>query len=81
MPANGTQRPAGAHSWFAAQRRGAQKVAFFGSLASLLWMFRYRHDVMPGEPLGWALGIAGLALSLSIGAWLNLTAQNADKKA
>jgi len=53
----------------------------FGSLASLLWMFRYRNDVMPDEPLGWALGIGGLAVSLSVGAWLNLTAQRADKNA
>ena len=53
----------------------------FGSLASLLWMFRYRHDVMPDEPAGWAIGIAGLAVSLSVGAWLNLTAQNADSRA
>src|SRR5437762_4872845 len=51
----------------------------FGSLASLLWMFRYRNDVMPGEAVGWALGIGGLTLSLSIGAWLSLTAQNADR--
>ena len=42
-------------------------------------MFRYRNDVMPGEAVGWARGIGGLTLSLSIGAWLSLTAQNADR--
>jgi hypothetical protein len=29
--------------------------------------------------VGWALGIAGLTVSLTVGAWLNLTAQASDR--
>ncbi len=77
----GEGAPKGETAWSRTLKVAGLIWLVFGSLASLLWMFRYRHDVMPDEPLGWAIGIAGLALSLSIGAWLNLTAQNADRKA
>jgi len=77
----GEGAPKGETAWSRTLKVAGLIWLVFGSLASLLWMFRYRHDVMPDEPAGWAIGIAGLAVSLSVGAWLNLTAQAADKKA
>src|SRR6266702_1004527 len=77
----GEGAPKGETAWSRTLKVAGLIWLVFGSLASLLWMFRYRHDVMPDEPAGWAIGIAGLAVSLSVGAWLNLTAQNADRKA
>jgi len=77
----GEGAPKGETAWSRTLKVAGLIWLVFGSLASLLWMFRYRHDVMPDEPLGWAIGIGGLAVSLSVGAWLNLTAQNADRKA
>ncbi|PYO35602.1 MAG: amino acid permease [Gemmatimonadetes bacterium] len=77
----GEGAPKGETGWSRALKVAGLLWLVFGSLASLLWMFRYRNDVMPDEPLGWALGIGGLAVSLSIGAWLNLYAQSADRKA
>ncbi len=62
----------------------ALKVAGFawlilGSLASLLWLFRYRHtqQVMP-DGLAIVCGIGGLVLSMSMGALLNVVAQVSD---
>ena len=75
----GDGAPKGETGWSRTLKVAGLLWLVFGSLASLLWMFRYRNDVMPDEPLGWALGIGGLAVSLSVGAWLNLTAQRADK--
>src|SRR5205809_1191547 len=77
----GEGAPKGEPGWSRTLKVAGLIWRVFGSLARLLWMFRYRHDVMPDEPAGWAIGIAGLAVSLSVGAWLNLTAQAADKKA
>ena len=77
----GEGAPKGETAWSRTLKVAGLIWLVFGSLASLLWMFRYRHDVMPDEPAGWAIGIAGLAVSLSVGAWLNLTAQGADRKA
>ena len=77
----GEGAPKGETGWSRALKVAGLLWLVFGSLASLLWMFRYRNDVMPDEPLGWALGIAGLVVSLSIGAWLHLTAQRADREA
>jgi len=77
----GDGAPKGETGWSRTLKVAGLLWLVFGSLASLLWMFRYRNDVMPDEPLGWALGIGGLAVSLSVGAWLNLTAQRADKNA
>ena len=75
----GDGAPKGETAWSRTLKVAGLLWLVFGSLASLLWTFRYRHDVMPDEPLGWALGIGGLTLSLSIGAWLSLTASNSDR--
>ena len=49
-----------------------------GSLASVLWLFRYREDVLPG-PWGWVLGVATLLLTATFGMLLNLIAQLSDR--
>jgi APA family basic amino acid/polyamine antiporter len=48
-----------------------------GSLASILWLFRYRQDFLPG-PWGWVIGVSGLLLTVSFGMLLNLIAQLSD---
>src|SRR3989442_598369 len=75
----GDGAPRGETGWSRSLKVAGLLWLVFGSLASLLWMFRYRQDVMPDAPLGWALGIAGLTVSLTVGAWLNLSAQAVDR--
>jgi uncharacterized membrane protein YesL len=50
----------------------------FGTLASLIWMFRYRETFMPENPLGWFFGVLGLILSVSIGILLHVIATLSD---
>ena len=49
----------------------------FGTLTSILWIFRYRPVQMP-DWTGWLVGIAGLVLSLSVGGVLTLLGEIAD---
>lgn len=51
-----------------------------GTMASLLWLFHYRQKVgsLPAH-WGYLIGVAGLVLSLSLGALLNLAAQLSDR--
>ncbi len=73
----GTGKVAGETGWSRALKVAGFSWLIFGSLASLLWLFRYRQGILPG-PLGWVYGVGGLVLSLSLGSLLNLVAQLSD---
>jgi len=73
----GQGKPAGETGWSRALKVAGCAWLVFGTLASLLWLFRYRQTLLPGG-LGVVWGLAGLVLSLSLGALLNLVAQISD---
>jgi hypothetical protein len=68
---------AGETGWSRALKVAGYAWLVFGTLASLLWLFYYRREAMPGAT-GIVCGLAGLVLSLSLGAMLNLMAQLSD---
>ncbi|HPA16943.1 MAG TPA: amino acid permease [Verrucomicrobiae bacterium] len=70
-------KPAGETGWSRALKVVGLAWMILGSLASILWIGRYRETQIAGVA-GWLFGIAGLMVALSIGAVLNLLAQLFD---
>ena len=68
---------AGESKWSRALKVAGLIWIVLGSLASVLWLFRYREDVLPG-PWGWVLGVAALLVTATLGMLLNLVAQLSD---
>jgi APA family basic amino acid/polyamine antiporter len=67
----------GETKWSRALKVAGLTWIVLGSLASILWLFRYRQDSLPG-PWGWVIGVGGLLVTVSIGMLLNLIAQLSD---
>jgi basic amino acid/polyamine antiporter, APA family len=59
--------PQGETGWSRALKVAGITWIVFGSLGSVLWLFRYREVFMPNQPLGWLLGGVTLLVSVSIG--------------
>jgi APA family basic amino acid/polyamine antiporter len=71
--------PAGETPWSRALKLAGITWLVFGTLGSLLWMFRYQGIYMPGHPMGWLWGGVGLLGSLSIGILLHVVANLTDR--
>jgi APA family basic amino acid/polyamine antiporter len=69
--------PAGETGWSRALKIVGVSWIVFGTLGSLLWMFRYREHYLPGGT-GWIYGIVGLLVSWSFGTVLNVVAHLSD---
>jgi ABC-type transport system involved in cytochrome c biogenesis permease subunit len=67
----------GETAWSRALKLAGMTWIILGSIASLLWLFKYRPEHAPG-PEGWLYGVIGLLFALSLGALLNLIAQLSD---
>jgi APA family basic amino acid/polyamine antiporter len=70
-------RVVGETAWSRALKLAGMTWIILGSIASLLWLFKYRPEHAPG-PEGWLYGVIGLLFALSLGALLNLIAQLSD---
>ncbi|HWH71572.1 MAG TPA: amino acid permease, partial [Candidatus Sulfotelmatobacter sp.] len=74
----GQGKPPGETAWSRALKLAGVTWMVFGTLASLLWMFRYQERVMPGQAIGWLYGVVGLAVCLTIGVILEVVAMVSD---
>lgn len=70
--------PAGETGWSRALKLAGVTWVVFGSLGSLIWLFRYRETLMPDNPLGWFLGVLALIVSVSLGILLQVIATLSD---
>jgi len=70
-------KPAGETGWSRALKVVGLSWMILGSLASILWIGRYRDTQFAGIS-AWLFGVGGLMVSLSIGAALNLLAELFD---
>jgi APA family basic amino acid/polyamine antiporter len=70
--------PPGETGWSRALKLAGVTWIVFGTLGSLLWLFRYREMYMPGSGLGWLYGGAALLVSVSIGILLHVVGTLSD---
>jgi APA family basic amino acid/polyamine antiporter len=75
----GQGSPVGETGWSRALKLAGITWIVFGSLGSLLWMFRYRETVVADEALGWLIGGAALLVSISAGVALCVVAGLSDR--
>ncbi len=73
----GAGKPAGETGVSRALKIAGTTWLIFGSAVSLVWLLYFRAQYMPGVG-GWFCGGLGLLISISLGLFLNLSAQVAD---
>jgi len=72
-----TGKPAGETGWSRALKLAGVTWIVFGTLGSLIWLFRYREATLPGAA-GWIYGCLAFVTSVSIGTLLNVVANLSD---
>jgi len=70
--------PPGETGWSRALKLAGVTWIVFGTLGSLLWLFRYRETYMPGSGLGWLYGGIALLVCVSIGILLHVVGSLSD---